>query len=481
MGLLGALPADPRSSTTLPAEVAPFPEAADLSGSYGVAPPSGLAGCRVPAPSGPVARAPRWRRAVRLAALFLRCSCSWRGGLVHHVYFDRSGLPDLESFLRFEPPTIGEVRDAGQGPDRARAGVPPGGRVRRGARHPARRHPGGRGQEILSHSGVEYRALPRVVQKTAVHSRPHGGGGDGFRPVFPQGGSTLTQQLVRGYFLADLTIRENGDALFRDPDRRARVLSAVLGVRATNKLLRKMEEVRLSLWLEDEMRGATGRAAGQARDLRPLRQLHLPRQRPLRLRRRLRVLLRQAPVELHAGGRGKGGTAGGDQQVARGTTPRCPATRGPCAAETPSWPSWRATDTSPRPREALPGRADPRGDRNPVKTDAPAAIANVLEELKQRGGTRFGIEDLFQGRISVHSTVDDRVQTIVNEALEKGLALYEKRHRRAKGLIQGSVVVLRNADAAILAEAGGRQVYQARSTATPTSTASRARSGSRAP
>ena len=34
----------------------------------------------------------------------------------------------------------------------------------------------------------------------------------------------------------------------------------------------------------------------------------------------------------------------------------------------------------------------------------------------------------------------------------------------AKGLIQGSVVVLRNADGAILAEAGGRQVYQDRYT-----------------
>jgi penicillin-binding protein 1A len=102
--------------------------------------------------------------------------------------------------------------------------------------------------------------------------------------------------------------------------------------------------------------------------------------------------------------------------------------------------------------------------RNPEKTQAPAAIENVLEELKKRGGTRFGIEDLFQGRILVRSTVDERVQTIVNEALEKGLGLYEKRHPGQKGLIQGSVVVLRNADAAILAEAGGRQLYQARFT-----------------
>jgi penicillin-binding protein 1A len=102
--------------------------------------------------------------------------------------------------------------------------------------------------------------------------------------------------------------------------------------------------------------------------------------------------------------------------------------------------------------------------RRLLKTDAPGAIANVLEELKQHGGIRFGTEDLFQGRIAVRSTVDDRVQTVVNEALENGLARYEKRHRGSKGVIQGSVVVLRNVDAAILAEAGGRQVFKQRST-----------------
>ncbi len=56
------------------------------------------------------------------------------------------------------------------------------------------------------------------------------------------------------------------------------------------------------------------------------------------------------------------------------------------------------------------------------------------------------------------------MQTIVNDALEHGLAQYQKRHPKAKGAIQGSVVVLRNGDAAILAETGGRQVYKDRDT-----------------
>ena len=58
--------------------------------------------------------------------------------------------------------------------------------------------------------------------------------------------------------------------------------------------------------------------------------------------------------------------------------------------------------------------------------------------------------------------MDERIQVVVNEALETGLASYERRHPEATGLIQGSVVVLRNADAAILAETGGRHVYKNR-------------------
>jgi len=88
-----------------------------------------------------------------------------------------------------------------------------------------------------------------------------------------------------------------------------------------------------------------------------------------------------------------------------------------------------------------------------------AIVENVIEELKT-SHTDLSVKDLLQGRIQVYSTADARVQQIVTQALERGLALYEKRHPGAKGLIQGSVVALRNRDASILAEAGGRQIYQ---------------------
>ena len=69
----------------------------------------------------------------------------------------------------------------------------------------------------LSHSGVDCSVLPRVVHKAAASSLgTWRKGGSVFRLLLPHGGSTLTQELVRGYFLRDLTRRERSGALVRD-------------------------------------------------------------------------------------------------------------------------------------------------------------------------------------------------------------------------------------------------------------------------
>jgi penicillin-binding protein 1A len=95
---------------------------------------------------------------------------------------------------------------------------------------------------------------------------------------------------------------------------------------------------------------------------------------------------------------------------------------------------------------------------------ASAVVDNVLDELKG-GHADLTERDLLQGHIQVYTTVNAQVQQIANQALEHGLLLYEQRHPRASGLVQGSVVVLRNSDAGILAETGGRQFYKDRSSA----------------
>ena len=91
-----------------------------------------------------------------------------------------------------------------------------------------------------------------------------------------------------------------------------------------------------------------------------------------------------------------------------------------------------------------------------------------LDELKGLGATvapDIGINQLLEGHIQIYSTIDDQIQRFANAALENGLNLYEKRHPQNVGLIQGSVVVLRNNDSAILAEAGGRRTYKGHNTA----------------
>lgn len=385
-------------------------------------------------------------------------------GLVHHIYFDRSELPDLEPFIRFELPTIGQVYDTNGKVlvELAReyrrvvpyAEVPP---VLRDAILAAE------DKNFFSHSGVEYRALLRVGYKTAAHSvAAWRKNGFPLRLRFSQGGSTLTQQLVRGYFLRDRVSREDGASLL-GTSVPSRLLSVALGIPATNKLLRKLEEVRLALWLEEEMRRRYGSQEQAKRE----------------------IFARSANLNYLGNGR-YGLAAGSEYYFGKSLSSYTVEDAGKAAL-------LAGITKSPRDYSPLPGDPRPLRRRNeilalmarngyisadlakrcqaepvlvatasPVKTHAPAAINAVLDEVKQKGAGRFGVEDLFQGRISVLSTVDDRVQTIVNEALEKGLSLYEKRHVEAKGMIQGSVIVLRNADAAILAAAGGRQLDKGR-------------------
>jgi penicillin-binding protein 1A len=419
-----------------------------------------------------VSRLAAWLKALRrhplrlAVAMILALLLFPPAALVLHVYFDRSGLPDLGPFIRFENPTIGEVSDA-RGNEMIQLAreyrrtvsydqVP---KVLRDAILAAE------DKNFLSHSGVDYSALPRVLHRTAASSLgTWGTGGAGFRLLLPNGGSTLTQQLVRGYFLRDLTRSERGGTLVR-AGLAPRLLSAALGVSATNMLLRKLEEVRLTLWLEDEMRRRYGSQEQAKRE----------------------IFARYANFVYLGNGR-YGFAAASEYYFGRPLSSFTVVDAGEAALLAGISKSPR--DYTPRPGDPLPLRrrnqilalmvrngyipedvatraqAEPIRvvARSPVKTQAPAAIGSVLDELSLRGKGRFAVQDLFQGRISVRSTVDERVQTIVNEALENGLTLYEKRRPRAKGLVQGSVVVLRNSDGAILAEAGGRQVFEDRLT-----------------
>jgi penicillin-binding protein 1A len=118
-------------------------------------------------------------------------------------------------------------------------------------------------KRFFSHNGVDYFSISRMFCKVRVgalmgrvatqgrHDNTSG------RAIFPQGGSSITQQLVRGYFLQRQTSQENSYEL-RNVGLVPRALTSVIGAWNVNMVLRKGEEIRLSLWIEDQMREQFG-------------------------------------------------------------------------------------------------------------------------------------------------------------------------------------------------------------------------------
>ncbi len=142
---------------------------------------------------------------------------------LYHLYAGREDLPDLGAFLRFELPTVGHIYDASNEPlielaDEYRdithyEEIPS---VVRDAMLAAE------DKRFFAHGGVDYLSLPRVVGKVRVGALARrlaaGASADAKHgpDSFPQGGSTITQQLVRGVFLEHLTSQEHSHQLKSD-------------------------------------------------------------------------------------------------------------------------------------------------------------------------------------------------------------------------------------------------------------------------
>jgi penicillin-binding protein 1A len=421
-----------------------------------------------------------WKQGI---GALLVCIIVAAAGLVaagfHHIYFDQTKLPDIGPFARFDFPAIGRVYDINSQPllevateyrRNIRYGdIPP---IVRDAIIAAE------DKNFFTHNGIDYSVFPRVLGKVragVIISRITEIGrkdGENRPAIFPHGGSTITQQLVRCHFLQyltgfqNLTAQENSDQL-RQGVLLPRVLSYMIGSRSANMMVRKLEELRLSLWIEREMLARFGS----------------------KRRAKEEILARYASF-IYMGNSQYGFAAAAEYYFGRSLATftiddadkaallagiaKAPRTYAPTAKETERVlrrrnetlglmakngfiPPDKLREAEQRPLSVVSRRKD-------KILQAPAVVENILDELKDHPAG-LSPEDLRHGRIHVYATVDARLQQIVNEALEHGLDLYEKRHPRAKGLIQGSVVVLRNRDAGILAEAGGRQFYEGRSNA----------------
>ena len=390
---------------------------------------------------------------------------------IFYISYNRTDLPDLEPFIRFEPPTMGHIYDANGhllielGRERRKIiqykDIPD---VLREAILSAE------DENFFSHSGVDYSVFPRLLSKTNFHAlrgRAEGSEGENVPKhalVFPQGGSTITQQLVRGFFLQKLTSAKGSNTLQHE-GLLPHILAFVFGVPGTNRFLLKVEEMRLSLWIEGEMRKRYGS------------------------KRRAKEELLARYASLIYLGNGRYGFAAASQYyfgiplesltandadkaaLLAGIT-KSPGEYAPAVADNQKPLRRRNQILALMVKNGfLSARTAQRCQQTPIRLaahvndliEAPAAVGHVLDELKRLDVTSasdIGINQLLEGHIQVHSTIDNRIQRFANVALEKGLSLYEKRHPQNAGLVQGSVIVLRNRDSAILAEVGGRRSYK---------------------
>ena len=286
------------------------------------------------------------------------------------------------------------------------------------------------------------------------------------RSCFHKEARQSPSSLCACYFLQRLSSTKNSNSLQREgifPH----VLAFVIGVPGANKLLLKIETMRLSLWIEGEMRKQYGS------------------------KRRAKEELFARYASFVYLGNGRYGFAAASEYyfhrpietftlddadkaaVLAGIT-KSPAEYAPTVEDLQK-PTRRRNQILNLMvgNHFLPAQVAQRLELAPIRVaahaievvEAPAAVETTLEELKRLApglGSEVGIDQLLEGHIQVYSTVDYHIQHTVNVALENGLKLYEKRHPKSEGQIQGSVVVLRNSDSAILAETGGREVYNGR-------------------
>ena len=411
------------------------------------------------------------RRSLQIASLLAAIPLALALCALAYVSFDRRDLPDLEAFIRFEPPTMGHIFDAN-----GRVLIELGKEHREIVHYDdipeVLRHAilSAEDKNFFSHWGVDYSVFPRLFCKTNVHAfiaRVEGSYGNNAAkgaPVFPQGGSTITQQLVRGYFLQTLISTKSGKTL-QHRGFLPHALALVIGVPGANQFLLKLEELRLSLWIEEQMQQRYGS------------------------RRRAKEELFARYASFIYLGNGRYGFAAAtqyyfgipmtalteddaDKAALLAAIPKSPGEYAPALAgnEKPLRRRNQILALMVK-NHFLSAQAAERCEHAPIylaahvsaPTEAPAAVGSVLDELKGLDPTLapdIGMSQLLEGHIQIYSTINAQIQSFSNAALENELTLYERRHPGSKGLVQGSVVVLRNSDSAILAEVGGRKIYK---------------------
>ncbi len=384
------------------------------------------------------------------------------------LYFNPEKAPDIKPFIEFVPPTSGLIYDNNNGVIIELAKES---QYRKIVSY--KQIPPVIIQAILSaederffswhHRGIDFFSIFRAtisnlgytIGKSAEKSR--------LVIVRDQGASTITQQTVRLWFLLKITQVERSDRLIVE-NFITTTFSNFVDVPTVNSFTRKLIEMRNAFWLERQMTNIYG-SRQEAKE---------------------QILTRFANYTYFGGGR-YGVEAACEYYF--GSTCQNLETADADKAALLAGMIKSPSLFSPRPNQSEESRKRQIYRRNLIislmgdngylsnrdaalmaakplelvfrhdKTIAPSVVSDALKEVRDYG---FSNDDVYGGYVRVNLTVNLKIQEITNRACENGLAEYEKRHPEHQGLVQCSVVVLRNSDAEILAEVGGRKWYQGR-------------------
>lgn len=376
---------------------------------------------------------------------------SFAGYVYHYVFYNRNNLPDIETLVNFDPPTVGTIYDESgktiinlakefrwiskpkEIPEIVRYAVL-----------------SAEDKNFYEHNGVDWTAFFfRAGLKNLVHVA------ENFyhhrKPIIEaqQGASTLDQQLIRLFFIQDIVRKE--------------------GSSPVNKFKRKFEEWRLATWVNKELKKPEYFGSKQKAKEHMLacllsyayfRGVYGVKAASLFYFNKDAKDLSYEEAALLAG-------------IMKNPLLYAPSPRKPLKTTELSYQrqlnrrnnildlmvvnKYLTKDTADKLKETdLPV---PSSQNINIQTDAPSVVGDVLGEVKNNS---LDVERIFNGELQIHTTVNLDIQKIANQALENGLKLYEGRYPKIKDKIQGSVVVLRNNDGAILAEVGGRQIFNSR-------------------
>ncbi len=376
---------------------------------------------------------------------------SFAGYIYYYVFYDRSNLPDIKAIVNFDPPTVGTVYD-----ESGKTVI----NLAKEFRWTSKPEeiPLIVRQAVLSaedkrfyeHNGVDWKAFFfRAGVRNLVHVAENIYHNK--KPIIraQQGASTLDQQLVRLFFLQEIVRHEGSDPV--------------------SKFWRKFEEWRLAVWLNEELqkpeyfgskKNAKEHILACLLNYAYFKGVYGIKAASLFYFNKDIQYIDYEESALLAG-------------IMKNPLLYAPPTKKPSKTNSLSYQrqlnrrnsildlmvknQYLTKETADRLKETeLPL---PSSKNINIQTDAPSIVGDVFREVKNNN---LDINGIFVGEIQVHTTVNLEIQKITNQALENGLKAYEERYPKSRGVIQGLVVILRNSDGAILAEVGGRQVFEAR-------------------